>query len=385
MRMSLAMSLTALLLLAACDDGGASQASAPENAPLPVTVAPPLVKELVEWDEFTGRFEASEYVALRPRVSGYIKEVLFSDGQLVEVGQPLFTIDPEPFEAALERAHAAVADADARLQLARVEERRAADLVERSNIPQATLDQRRAELRAAEAALAAANASVRQARIDLAYTEIRAPIKGRISDRRVDVGELVSADGGVPTLLTTIAALDPIHLVFDMSETEYLAYQRAAARGEMLSNRDGETPAQIRLIDEQGWPHEGSLDFVDNVLSAQSATIRARAIVGNADGLFTPGLFARVRIPGSPLYPALLIPDEAVVTQQATKLVMVVGEDGTVEAREIRPGPREFGLRIVRRGLTAEDRIVINGLMRAQPGGKVTPQPGTIEAAAEQG
>lgn len=380
------VSLAALLLLAACDGGdGASQAQPQEQPAPPVTVASPLVKELVEWDEFTGRFEAADYVALRPRVSGYIQEILFSDGQLVEAGQPLFVIDREPFEAALARAEADVADAEARLQLARLEERRAADLVARNTIARATYDQRLAELSATEAALAAANASVRQARIDLAYTEIRAPITGRISDRRVDKGALVTADGGEPTMLTTIAAIDPIHLVFDMSEAEYLAYQRAAAKGEMLANRDGATPAQIRLIDEAGWPHAGQLDFVDNVLASASATIRARAIVDNAEGLFTPGLFARLRIPGSPLYPALLIPDEAVVTQQSSKLVMVVGEDGTVEAREIRPGPREFGLRVVRRGLEPDERIIINGLMRARPGAKVTPQPGTIEAADEQG
>ena len=386
MRKSIAVSLVLpLLLLAACDDGGGTQAEPVDPPPPEVTVASPLVVDLVEWDEFTGRFEAAETVDLRPRVTGYLEAIGFADGALVEAGDLLFSIDREPFEAALDRALANVADAEARARLASIEERRAGELLERNNVARAIYDQRQAELQAAEAALAFANAALREARIDLAYTEIRAPISGRISDSRVDVGELVSADGGTPTLLTTIVSRDPIHLVFDMSEAEYLAYQRAAAEGLMLENRDGRTPAMVRLIDEAGWPHEGHLDFLDNVLSSTSATIRARAIVDNAAGLFTPGLFARVRIPGSPLYPALLIPDEAVVTQQASRLVMVVGEDGSVEAREIRPGPREFGLRVVRRGLEPHERIVINGMQRARPGGQVTPVDGTITAASEQG
>jgi RND family efflux transporter MFP subunit len=380
----IASSLLPLLLLAACDDGGGTAAE-PAEPPPQVTVATPLAVELVEWDEFTGRFEAAQAVDLRPRVTGYLERIGFADGALVETGDLLFAIDPEPFEAALDRARANVADAEARARLAAIEERRAAELLERNNVARAIYDQRQAELQAADAAVAFANAALREAEIDLAYTEIRAPLSGRISDRRVDVGELVSANGGEPTLLTTIVSSDPIHFVFDMSEAEYLAYQRAADQGLMLENRDGRTPAMIRLIDEAGWPHEGHLDFLDNVLSAASATIRARVIVDNEDGLFTPGLFARVRIPGSPLYPALLIPDEAVMTQQASRLVMVVGEDGTVEAREIRPGPREFGLRVVRRGLEPDERIVINGLQRARPGGKVTPVEGTIDAAAEQG
>jgi RND family efflux transporter MFP subunit len=380
----IASSLLPLLLLAACDDGGGTAAE-PAEPPPQVTVATPLAVELVEWDEFTGRFEAAQAVDLRPRVTGYLERIGFADGALVETGDLLFAIDPEPFEAALDRARANVADAEARARLAAIEERRAAELLERNNVARAIYDQRQAELQAADAAVAFANAALREAEIDLAYTEIRAPLSGRISDRRVDVGELVSANGGEPTLLTTIVSSDPIHFVFDMSEAEYLAYQRAADQGLMLENRDGRTPAMIRLIDEAGWPHEGHLDFLDNVLSAASATIRARVIVDNDGGLFTPGLFARVRIPGSPLYPALLIPDEAVMTQQASRLVMVVGEDGTVEAREIRPGPREFGLRVVRRGLEPDERIVINGLQRARPGGKVTPVEGTIDAAAEQG
>lgn len=375
----------ALLLVQACDSGDNDGQSATERGPPEVTTATPLMKELVEWDEFTGRFAAVERVEIRPRVDGYIEAIDFDDGALVEAGERLFTIDRTPFEAALARAEANVADARAKLELARVEEQRAEELVAEDNIPRATYDQRVAERREAEAALAAAEAAVRQAAIDLDFTEITAPIGGRISDSRVDLGSLVTATAGMPTLLTTIISRDPIHFVFDLSEAEYLAYQRAAEPGEILQNRDGESPAQLRLSDEAGWPHEGHLDFLDNELLAETATIRARAVFANPDGLFTPGLFARVRIPGSPRYAAMLIPEESITAQQASRVVMVVGDDDTVEQREIRPGPREFGLRIVRSGLEPDERIVINGLTRARPGVTVTPVQGTIEPDDEQG
>jgi RND family efflux transporter MFP subunit len=375
----------AALLAAGCDDASESAGAAGAGGPPEVTVSTPLMKELVEWDEFTGRFAAVQRVEIRPRVSGHVETIDFADGELVAAGDRLFTLDSAPFEAALARAEANLADAEATLALARVEEQRAEELVGRNNIPRATYDQRVAERQVAEAAVAAGRAAVQQARIDLDYTTIRAPIAGRISDSRVDVGTLVIANGGTPTLLSTIVSLDPIHFLFDLSEAEYLAYQRAADEGLMLENREGRTPAQLRLIDEEGWPHEGHLDFVDNELLAESATIRARAVFANPDRLFTPGLFARVRIPGSPLYPAMLIPDAAISAQQAARLVMVVGADDTIEQREIRPGPREFGLRVVRSGLEPDERIVINGLTRVRPGAAVTPVPGTIEPADEQG
>jgi RND family efflux transporter MFP subunit len=377
--------LGALLLLQACDDGGDDGRRSQAGEPPEVTVATPLMKELVEWDEFTGRFAAVQRVEIGPQVSGQVETIDFADGALVEVGDRLFTLDSAPFEAALARAEAGVADAEATLALARVEEQRAEELVDRNNIPRASYDQRVAERQVAEAALAASRAAVQQAEIDLAYTEITAPISGRISDSRVDIGTLVLADGAPPTLLSTVVSLDPIHFLFDLGEAEYLAYQRAADAGLMLANRDGRTPAQLRLIDEDGWPHEGHLDFVDNELLAESATIRARAVFANPDHLFTPGLFARVRIPGSPRYPAMLIPDAAISAQQAARLVMVVTEDDTIEQREIRPGPREFGLRVVRSGLAPDERIVISGLTRVRPGATVTPVPGTIEPDDEQG
>jgi len=384
-RRRLPLLLGALLLLQACDDGGDDRRSAGNDEPPEVTVATPLMKELVEWDEFTGRFAAVQRVEIRPRVSGYIETIDFAEGAVVEEGRRLFSIDDAPFEAALASARADLADAEAQLALARVEEQRAAELVEDDNIPRATYDQRVAERQEAEAAVGAAEAAVHSAEIDLDYTTITAPIAGRISDSRVDVGSLVSASGTSPTLLSTIVSTDPIHFLFELGEAEYLAYQRAADSGEMLANREGETPAQLRLIDEEGWPHDGRLDFLDNELLPESATIRARAVFDNPDDLFTPGLFARVRIPGSPRYETMLIPDAAISAQQAERTVMVLGEDDTIEQRRIRPGPREFGLRIVRDGLEADERVVINGLSRVRPGVQVTPVEGSIEPDDVQG
>jgi RND family efflux transporter MFP subunit len=236
--------------------------------------------------------------------------------------------------------------------------------------------------RAAAAAQAMAEAALREAQLDVEFTEVRAPITGRISDRRVDIGNLVTGDPSA-TLLTTIVALDPIHFVFDMSEADYLGFQRAVEEGELSSARDRSTVVQIRLPDEpdtETWPRSGHMDFVDNRIEQSAGTIRARAELANPDHFITPGQFGQLRLPGSPRYEAILIPDSAIVADQADKIVLVVAEDGTVEPRAIREGPRYAGgLRIIRRGLEPTDRIVINGLMRARPGAKVDPQPGSID------
>ena len=373
--------LALALAVAGCDggegDGGAAAANA--TPPPPVTVASPLVRQLVEWDEFTGRFEAVERVEIRARVSGYLDSVHFEDGQLVERGQLLFVIDPRPFEIAVEQVQAAVDSAGARVELARLELDRASQLLERSATPRSTYDQRVHELRRAEADLAAARAELRDAELDLEFTQVRAPMAGRISDRRADVGNLVTDQ----TLLTTIIALDPIYFVFDMSEADFLAYQRAVLAGELPSTRDRSTIIGVKLVDEEAWTREGQMNFVDNVVDASSGTVRARAMVNNPDMLIAPGQFGRLRLPGSPEYPAVLVPDDAIVTDQSQKVVMTVNADDTVEPRVIRPGPRELGLRIVRRGLESTARIVINGLMRVRPGMKVAPQPGTIEPVLE--
>jgi RND family efflux transporter MFP subunit len=363
------------LALAGCDgsngQGGATAAPPPPE----VTVAKPRVQKLVEWTEFTGRFEAKQQVDVRARVSGYLTTIDFEDGQIVEKGQSLFLIDPRPFEAALARAQADLASAQAQLELAKLQFERVAALVGSPAFAQTNYDQRLQERQAAEASLGAAQAAVEQAKLNLDYTQISAPIGGRISDRRVDIGNLVTE----ATLLTTIVSQSPIYFVFDMSEADFLAYQRAVLAGKLPSTRDRSTLVNVKLVDEEDWHREGQMNFVDNVVDEAAGTVRARAEFLNPDFLIQPGQFGTIRIPGSPEYPAILIPDEAIVTDQAQKLVMTVTADNKIEPRVIRPGPTELGLRIVRRGLEPDDRIVINGLMRVRPGMQVTPKEGQIE------
>jgi RND family efflux transporter MFP subunit len=384
------------LALAGCDQGADSGAAAPAAPPPPkVTVAAPLVKEITEWYEFTGRFEAIDSVEVRARVSGYVQSVHFDDGGLVEQGQLLFVIDPRPYEAAVEQARAQLASAQASVDLATAELARAGELVERATVSRSTYDQRTQELRVAEASVEMAEAALRRAELDLAFTRVAAPIAGRISDRRVDLGNLVTGDPSA-TLLTTIVALDPLHFLFDMSEADFLGYQRAVERGLLPAARDQATPVQLRLPDEpdgETWPRPGTLNFLDNQMDVGAGTIRARAVVPNADHFITPGQFGRLRLPGSPQYEAILVPDSAILADQASKVVMTVGADGLVAPRVIRAGPSYAGgLRIVREGLGAEDRIVINGLMRVRPGvpveaepGEIAPPPAAAEPAATSG
>jgi RND family efflux transporter MFP subunit len=374
-----ALAVAGALALAGCDDGSRGEAgAAAPAAPPEVTVAHPRVEKLVEWTEFTGRFEAVERVEVRARVSGYLNSVDFRDGQIVEKGQVLFLIDPRPFEVAFDRAKADVASAEAQVRLADIEFQRIADLARSPAYSQAAYDQRMQEKEAAEASLGAAQAAMANARLNLEYTRIYAPVSGRISDRRVDIGNLVTE----ATLLTTIVSLNPIYFVFDMSEADFLAYQRAVLAGELPSTRDRSTLVNVKLVDEDDWSRQGQMNFVDNVVDQGSGTVRARAEFRNPDYLIAPGQFGTIRIPGSPEYEAILIPDEAIVTDQAQKLVMTVTADNRIEPRVIRPGPTELGLRIVRRGLAPDDRIVINGLLRVRPGLQITPLPGQIELPA---
>ena len=373
------------LALTACDDGSSDGQARAALPPPPVTVASPLVMPVTEWYEFTGRFEATDSVEVRARVSGYLDQVLFEDGQTVEQGQVLFVIDRRPYEARVEQLEAQLESAKAQVELANAELERAEQLVNNENISRSTYDQRMQQKRAAEAGLAMAEAELRQANLDVGFTEVRAPISGRISDRRVDQGNLVTGDPNA-TLLTTIVALDPIHFVFDMSEADYLGFQRAVGEGQLPSARDRSTVVQLRLPDEpdtETWPHVGHMDFLDNRIDQSAGTIRARAELANPDHFITPGQFGQLRLPGSPEYEAILVPESAIVSDQSNKIVLTVTEDGTVEPRAIREGPRYAGsLRIIRRGLEPDDRIVINGLMRARPGAKVDPQPGTIRPPA---
>jgi RND family efflux transporter MFP subunit len=376
--------LLAIVGLAACHALAIPGEALAQAAPSPVTVANPLQRDIVEYTEFTGQFAAVDYIEVRSRVSGYLQEIRFEDGQLVRQGDVLFVIDPRPFEAALASARAELAQAQARIELANQQLERAGELRQRGNVATSVYDERLEEQRVAVASAEIARATIRTADLNLEFTRIVAPIDGRISRHEVSVGNLVSGGAGSGnTLLTTIVSTDPIHFVFDMSESAFLAHQRAVQTGRLQTTRSA-IEVFARLTDEPDWPRVGALDFVDNRVDRTSGTIRVRARFPNTDGFLTPGQFGRIRLPGSDLYTALLIPDEAIVTDQSNKIVMTVADDGTVVPKPVRPGPIYDGLRVVRNGLEAGDRIIINGLMRARPGARVTPQQGEIRGAGEK-
>ena len=359
-------------------------AQAAPGAPPPVTVSPPLRKEVTEWDEYTGQFAAVDYVEIRARVAGYLTEIHFTDGQIVNKGDLLFIIDPRPYEIELQQAQAQLATAEATLDLANRELQRAATLREKDFVAQSTYDQRLQTMKSATASVETGKAAVRQAQLDIEFSHVTAPVTGRISQHLVSIGNLISGGStGTPTLLTTIVSLDPIYLNFDMSEAQFLSYERAVAEGKLKSTRESGVPVFARLTDETQWTRKGTLNFVDNQVDRSAGTIRARGIFPNPNLFLTPGQFGRVRIPGSEPYLAILVPDTAVVTDQSSKLLMTVAEDGTVVPKPVRLGPTIDGLRVVRSGLDPKDRVVIDGLVRARPGAKVTPQPGEIKPAPE--
>lgn len=374
----LLLSLTALV--AACSGEPPPPAAPP---PPEVTVAQPLAREITDWDEFTGRLTAVESVEVRARVSGYVQQVHFAEGLIVEAGELLLEIDPRPFRATLARAEAEVAAARARLDLARSEERRAGELARERLISDQELENRRQRRAEAEALLEAAGAWRRAAELDLEFSQVRAPIKGRIGRRLVTEGNLVRGGDNEPTLITTIVSLDPIHVYVSADEQAYLRFLRMARDGTRPSVREVATPARLRLADEQGWPHQGFVDFVDNQLDRASGTIQGRAVFPNPDGVLTPGLFGVLQVRGAGPYPALLVPDSALGTDLARRIVWVVGEDNLPVAREVTPGRLVGTLRAITAGLSAGDRVVINGMARIRPGQPVTPVPGTIEPPAE--
>ncbi|MBP2302466.1 efflux RND transporter periplasmic adaptor subunit [Azospirillum picis] len=376
----LAAAAAAGLWLAGPAGGGPAPARAQAAGAPPVTVSRPLRQDIIEWDEFTGQFQAVDSVAIRARVSGYLDSVNFRDGQMVKAGDLLFVIDPRPFEATLASVRAELQQAEARLDLSNRQLARAAELRRSDNVAASVFDERQQQVRVDAAGVEVAKAAVRTAELNLSFTRILAPLSGRISRREVSVGNLIAGgEAGAATLLTTIVSLDPIYFTFDMSEADFLAYVRAAQNGRLRSQRDGGIEVEARLFDERDWTLKGTLDFVDNQVNAGSGTIRARAVFSNPTGVLTPGQFGRLRLPGSDRYTATLIPDQAVVSDQASKIVLTVGDDGTVVPKPVRLGPMENGLRVVRSGLAETDRVIINGLVRARPGAKVTPQEGSIE------
>lgn len=362
----------ASVMMAAALYGCSKGQEAPAQGAPPVTVATPLSQQVVDWDEFTGRFEATRSVDVRARVGGYIQSVHFKDGDFVRQGQLLFTLDPRPAQAALASARAQLAQGQAQLTLARTELARAEGLLASQAVSQAEVDAKRGAVQTAEAAMAAANAAIRARQLDVEFTRVTAPISGRVSDRRVDPGNLIGGGSSAGDVLTTIVSSSPIYFVFDGSEALALKYQRDA--------RNGSAPIRIRLQDETAYDRTGTLDFTDNAIDASSGTIRLRAVVQNADGFLKPGMFGHAQLAGSGGYAAMLVPDAAVVTDGPRKVVYVVAKDGTVGAKPVQLGPIANGLRVVRTGLTPDDRVIINGLQRARPGQKVTAQNGTIKA-----
>jgi RND family efflux transporter MFP subunit len=369
--------LAALLLPAAAFAQGGPPA-------MPVSVSAPIAKRVTQWDEYSGRFEAVATVDIRARVSGFIETLHFKDGQFVNVGDPLFTIDKRPYEIAVESAQADVARNKAQVDLADLQVQRGAALVASRNIPEAENDTRKSALAVAKAQLKSAEAALRNAKLNLEWTDVAAPISGRISDRKVDAGNLIQGGQTGATLLANIVTQDPIRFLFDVSEADYLRYQRLYMAGARPQADSSTIPVRIRLADETGWKRTGKIDFVDNLLSLRSGTIRTRAVVENKDHLLTPGVFGRVQLYGGE-YDALLIPDSAVVSDQARKIVFVVGNDNVVQARPVTLGQLVDGLRVVRDGLKADDKVVLDGLANpmVRPGAKIVPQKGEIVAKAE--
>ncbi|MEW9808627.1 efflux RND transporter periplasmic adaptor subunit [Mesorhizobium marinum] len=353
-----------------------------QQEPPTVTAAKPVVRDIVEDDEFVGRFEAVDQVAVRSRVGGYLQAVHFTDGALVKQGDLLFTIDQRPFQAAFEAAKSRVDVATSLLDFSQLQLKRAEELASSGNLSTATLDDRRREYLAAEAGYQGATADLRTANLNLEFTEIRAPLAGRIDRRLVSIGNLVQPDS---TLLTTIVSTDPIDFYFDVDERLYLAYaEDARKRGGALQEGAGGLDVAVRIADRNNASFAGKLDFAENRIDAATGTVRVRARFANSDGVLQPGMFGRINVPGSLPYRGVMLPDEAIGADQSRRIVYVVDAEGTVSAKTVRPGPRNHGYRVIREGLTGDETVIINGLMRVRPGVKVKAEIVTLpdEAAA---
>jgi RND family efflux transporter MFP subunit len=343
------------------------------SGPPPVTVAQPTKRTVTDWDEFTGRFEAVEEVQVRARVGGFVTSVEFRDGAFVKTGDLLYVIDARPFEAVAEQADGQLADARAKAELARRELDRALTLNQTQAVSDSIVDQRRQTLQAAKAAQTQAEGLLKAAQLNIEFSHVVAPIGGRVSRHLVSVGNLVQGSDGASTLLTSIVSLDPIYVYFDMDEATYLKYNRLYFEGKRPSSRENPNPVQVTLTGEIKPSHDGKVDFLDNRLDVSTGTLRGRAVVPNKDFSVLPGQFGRVRLIGSAPYEALLLPDTAIATDQSRKIVFVVRDDDTVEAKPVILGPLDDGLRVVREGLKPEDRVIVEGLQRARVGAKVSP------------
>ncbi len=360
-------------LVASCGEGQ-KQAGAPP--PPAVTVAQPIKRTITDFDEYVGRFTAINSVEVRARVSGYLDGVHFKDGQVVKQGDLLFTIDKRPFQNTLDQARANLVQAKSNQSFTESDFTRGQKLVSDKTITDQTFEQRTQAYRNAQAAVSNAEAAVRQAELDIEFTELRAPVNGRIGDRRVSPGNLVTGGtGGNTTMLATIVSTDPIYFEFTFDEASFLRYERLAKTGNDIASRGASVQVALKLIDENDFDHAGRMDFVDNAIDRSTGTIRGRAVFANSNDIFTPGMFARVRVPGSPLYEALLVPDAAIGTEQAKKFVLTVNADNTVVTKYVTLGQiTSDNLRVIKDGIGPDDRLIVNGLLRARPGQKVTPQ-----------
>jgi len=372
---SLGASFAALLCglaLASCED------SRPHAPPPPrVTVATPLRMDVIDWDDYVGQFVAVDSVDVRPRVTGYLVAIGFKDGEYVQKGQVLFTVDARPYQAAYDQAKGLESRARATLVNAKAQAVRGQALLTARAMSQQAYDALVAAQGQAQADLASAQAATRAAALTLSFTHVVAPISGRVSDRRVSIGNLVTAD---QTILTNIVDLDPIRFAFSGSEALYLKYQRENAAGTRQSSRQRANPVEIRLQDEPTYRWKGHMDFVDNALDTSSGTIRGRAVVANPDHFLTPGMFGHMRLLGSGSYSALLVPDRAVLPDQERQVVYVVDAQGVAHLKPVEPGPIVNGLRVIRSGVAANDRVIIDGVQRAQGGKPVDARPGRVVA-----
>src|SRR5712672_3502271 len=358
------------LSLSGCGDKPPQQ---PAAGPPPVTVAQPTKRTVTDWDEFTGRFEAVEEVQVRARVGGFVTNVEFKDGDMVHAGDLLYIIDPRPFEAVAEQADGQLSDARAKAELAKRELDRGLTLVQTSAVSESIVDQRRQALQAAHAAEMQAEGALKAAKLNIEFTHVMAPMAGRVSRHLVSVGNLVQGSEGNATLLTSIVTLDPINIYFDVDEATYLKNNKLWFEGRRPSSRDTPNPVQVTLTGEAKPSLEGKMDFLDNRLDVSTGTLRSRAVIPNKDLSILPKQFGRVRLIGSAPYEALLLPDTAIATDQSRKIVFVVKDDDTVEAKPVTLGPLDEGLRVIREGLKAEDRVIVDGIQRARVGAKVAP------------
>ena len=356
--------------LSGCSEKPPQQAAA---AAPPVTVAQPTKRTVTDWDEFTGRFEAVEEVQVRARVGGFVTSVEFRDGAFVKTGDLLYVIDARPFEAVADQADGQLSDARAKAELAKRELDRALTLNQTQAVSDSIVDQRRQALQAAKAAEMQAAGALKAAHLNIEFTHVVAPIGGRVSRHLVSVGNLVQGSEGSSTLLTSIVSLDPIYIYFDMDEATYLKNNRLYFEGKRPSSRENPNPVQVSLTGETKPSHDGKVDFLDNRLDVSTGTLRGRAVIPNKDFSILPGQFGRVRLIGSSPYDALLLPDTAIASDQSRKIVFVVKDDDTVEARQVTLGPLDEGLRVIREGLKPEDRVIVDGLQRARVGAKVSP------------